>query len=72
MQPRNDIDSYNWAGIVGTALPQGWTFQSVEAQFTVPQPNVPNGQGDGDYSAAIWVGIDGHNWPTLWQAGVSM
>ena len=77
MQPSSDSTStdiltYNWAGIISSAPPQGWNYQSVSASVIVPQPSVPNGQGDGVYSAGLWVGIDGSNWPRLWQAGVNM
>lgn len=63
--------SSNWAGAVLTAPPAGETFNSVSAQFVVPSPSVPSGGGDGDYSAAAWVGIDGDTYGNaIWQSGV--
>jgi hypothetical protein len=65
--------SSNWAGGVLTAPPAGETFNSVSGQFTVPTPSVPSGDGDGTYSAAIWVGIDGDTYGNaILQAGVDI
>jgi hypothetical protein len=65
--------SSNWAGGILTAPPAGETFNSVSGQFTIPTPSVPSGDGDGTYSAAIWVGIDGDTYGTaILQAGVDI
>ncbi|GJE96805.1 peptidase G1 domain-containing protein [Phanerochaete sordida] len=57
--------SANWAGAVLNA-PAG-TFRDVRATFTVPTIHKPVDQPDGEYSASIWVGLDGD---TCWGASV--
>jgi hypothetical protein len=65
--------SSNWAGAVLTAPPAGETFNAVSGQFTVPTPSAPSGGGRGDYSAAIWVGIDGDTYGNaIWQSGIDV
>jgi hypothetical protein len=65
--------SGNWAGAVLTTPPAGETFNAVSGQFTVPTPSVPSGGGSGDYSASIWVGIDGDTYGNaIWQAGIDV
>jgi hypothetical protein len=65
--------SSNWAGAVLTAPPAGETFNAVSGQFTVPTPSAPSGGGGGDYSAAIWVGIDGDTYSNaIWQSGIDV
>ena len=74
--PTNQTDddySTNWTGGVLTAPPSGETFDAVSGSFVVPQPSVPSGDGDGSYSAAIWVGIDGDTaGNAIWQSGIDV
>jgi hypothetical protein len=65
--------SSNWAGAILTAPPAGETFNAVSGQLVVPTPAAPAGGRNGDYSAAIWVGIDGDTYGNaIWQAGIDV
>jgi hypothetical protein len=53
--------------------PTQGSFKSVTGTFTIPQHVAkPAGAGKGEYSVAVWVGIDGVTCPSsaLWQAGL--
>lgn len=61
--------STNWAGVAITKPPSG-TFTAVSATFNVPTPSPASSDDIGSWSGAVWVGIDGYNTDSIWQAGI--
>ncbi|EIM79371.1 uncharacterized protein STEHIDRAFT_21274, partial [Stereum hirsutum FP-91666 SS1] len=63
--------SSNWAGAALIADSDSATYTSVTGTFTVPSPSAPEDGGEGQYSAAAWVGIDGNTCTSaILQTGV--
>ncbi|EFX02566.1 acid proteinase [Grosmannia clavigera kw1407] len=62
--------SSNWAG----AVLDGSDFTSVTGTFVVPTPSEPSGGSSSkEYSAAIWVGLDGSSCDTtILQTGIDV
>lgn len=61
--------SSNWAGAVQKSPPTGSTFSSVSATWVLPSLKPPT-SGNGQWSTAEWVGIDGYTYQNdILQAG---
>jgi hypothetical protein len=63
---QHNLETLKWSGAVNDRLPAGYKFTSVAASWTVSRPHPQNwawqtwGWDDAKFSAATWVGIDGH------------
>jgi hypothetical protein len=64
--------STNWAGsFVGPAAP-GTSFYAIIGSFVAPDPKPPpSSEGNGPWKGSAWVGIDGIDTTSLFQAGIS-
>jgi hypothetical protein len=66
------MTSANWAGAyVGPPAPET-SFYAVIGSFIAPDPKPPpSSEGNGPWKGSAWVGIDGIDTHSLFQAGVS-
>lgn len=69
--PHETLDE-NWAGAVLNSFDSDETLQSVNATFTVPNPQFPSVKSSSydEYTTSAWVGIDGYGCDNLWQTGI--